>query len=167
MPKGDIYMRGKYVVFFIGISKLIDAVLCGNSPIITNSKFYAWSTISIVVAIVSSLLFNFYFITKFGLIGGAISTILVMICVNSTNAVLLQIKLKINPFHPAQLKIAAVLAIFFAITFTGMWLSNPYIDSIVKTSLLGSAIVLVMYKVKLSEDFNQLLESKLPFIKRF
>ena len=167
MPKGDIYMRGKYVVFFIGISKLIDAVLCGNSPIITNSKFYAWSTISIVVAIVSSLLFNFYFITKFGLIGGAISTILVMICVNSTNAILLQIKLKINPFHPAQLKITAVLAIFFAITFTGMWLSNPYIDSIVKTSLLGSTIVLVMYKVKLSEDFNQLLESKLPFIKRF
>lgn len=167
MPKGDIYQKGKFVVFFIGISKLIDAVLCGNSPIITNSKFYGWSTISILVAIVSSLLFNFYFITKFGLIGGAISTILVMICVNSTNAILLQIKLKINPFHKAQLKIAAVLAAFFAITFTGMWLNNPYLDSIVKSTLLGSAIILVMYKARLSEDFNQLLASKLPFLKRF
>lgn len=166
MPKGDIYQKGKFVVFFIGISKLIDAVLCGNSPIITNSKFYGWSTISILVAIVSSLLFNFYFITKFGLIGGAISTILVMICVNSTNAILLQIKLKINPFHKAQLKIAAVLAAFFAITFTGMWLSNPYLDSIVKSTILGSAIILVMYKARLSEDFNQLLASKLPFLKK-
>lgn len=166
MPKGDIYQKGKFVVFFIGISKLIDAVMCGNSPIITNSKFYGWSTISIVVAIISSLLFNYYFITRFGLIGGAISTILVMICVNTTNAILLQIKLKINPFHPSQLKITAVLAAFFAITLTGMWFSNPYLDSFVKSSLLGTAIILVMYKTKLSEDFNQLLVSKLPFLKK-
>lgn len=165
MPKGDIYQKGKWVVFFIGISKLIDAVLCGNSPIITNSKFYAWSTISIVIAIVSSVGFNYFFITKYGLIGGAISTILVMICVNSTNAILLQIKLKINPFHISQFKTLMILIFFFALTFIGHWIKNPYIDSIVKSAILGIAIIFVSYKAKISEDFNQLLKSKIPFLK--
>lgn len=167
MPRGDFYQKGKWVVFFIGISKLIDAVVCGNSPIIVNSKFYGLSTFSIVVAVISSFLYNYIFISKFGIIGGAISTILVMISVNLCNLLVLQYKLKINPFHKDQLKILLVLSLFFALTFTGQWLNQPILDSAIKTISLGSLLVFSVYKLKLSADFNGLLVSKLPFMKKF
>jgi O-antigen/teichoic acid export membrane protein len=165
MPRGDFYQRGKWVVFFIGISKLIDAVVCGNSPIIVNSKFYGLSTFSIIVAVISSFIFNYIFITKFGIIGGAISTILVMISVNLCNLLVLQYKLKINPFHKDQIKISLLLILFFAFTFIGDWVSNPIVDSIVKSSILGSALIFTVFKLKLSQDFNSLLCSKIPFLK--
>lgn len=165
MPRGDFYSKGKWVVFFIGISKLIDAVLCGNGPIITNSKFYSLSIFSIIVAIVSSITFNYILISKFGLIGGAISTIFVMICVNMTNALILQIKLKINPFHASQLKVVITLSLFFLISFIGNWFLNPYLDAIIRSTILGGALTIILMRLKISNDFNQLILSKFPRLK--
>jgi O-antigen/teichoic acid export membrane protein len=118
-----------------------------------------------VVAVISSFIYNYIFITKFGIIGGAISTILVMISVNLCNLLVLQYKLKINPFHKDQIKISLLLILFFAFTFIGDWVSNPILDSIVKSSILGSALIFTVFKLKLSQDFNSLLCSKVPFLK--
>lgn len=167
MPKGEIYVKGKWVVFYIGISKMIDALVCGNSPIITNSKFYSLSAISIVVAAVSSILFNYVLISKFGLIGGAISTILVMLCVNLCNLLLLQFKLNINPFDSRQIRIALVLGLFICSTFIGPWLNGPIIDSVVKTLVMGSLLIFTLYKLKVSDEFNELLSGKMKHLFKF
>ncbi len=166
MPRGDYYMRGKWVVFFIGISKLIDAVVCGNGPIIVNSKFYSLSVISIIVAVISSFVYNYFFISNFGIIGGAISTILVMLSVNLCNLLVLYFKLGIHPFHRDQIQIIFLLCIFFALSFSGKWIINPYLDSIIRTLVFGAALFYSIYKLKLSEDFNLLLRTKLPFLNK-
>lgn len=165
MPRGEYYSKGKWVVFFIGISKLIDAVLCGNGPIITNSKFYSLSFLSIIIAIISSITFNYILITKYGLIGGAISTIFVMICVNLTNAIILQVKLKMNPFHISQFKVLIILIIFFSISLIGNWFQNPYLDGFIRSLILGSLLLFILIRTKISVEFNQLIFSKLPFLR--
>jgi putative effector of murein hydrolase LrgA (UPF0299 family) len=58
-----------------------------------------------------------------------------------------------------------ILILFFAFTFIGDWVSNPILDSIIKSSILGSALIFTVFKLKLSQDFNSLLTSKLPFMK--
>ena len=164
MPRGDFYVQGKWVVFFIGISKLIDAVVSGNSPILVNSKFYGLSIISIVVALISSFVYNYFFITHYGIIGAAISTILVMLSVNLCNIIVVQMKLNIHPFHKDQLKILMVLGLFFLVPLTGQWFSNAYLDSIVKTTCVGLVLVTTLYKLKISDEFNQLLASKIKWL---
>ena len=47
----------------------------------------------------------------------------------------------------------------------GDWFNNPILDSIVKSSVLGSALIFTVFKLKLSQDFNSLLCSKVPFLK--
>ena len=165
MPNGDYYSSGKWVVFFIGLSKLIDAIFCGNSPIIANSKFYNWNLITMLIASFFGILFNWYFITNYGIIGGALSTIFVMFLVNLYNFLLVQIKLKINPLHSDQLKIILVLILFFSLTFIGNWFENPFIDGIVRSVLLGTALVLTIFKLKVSEEFNSLLLKYIPLKK--
>lgn len=166
MPRGEFYSQGKWVVFFIGIGKLIDAVVCGNGPILVNSKHYSLIFINTVIAIISSIGFNYFFISRYGIIGGAISTILVMLSINIFNFLAVQFKLKINPFETAQLRILLILSVFISLSFTPHWLSNPFIDSAVRTLVFGSAMFYAIYKLKLSEDFNQLLKSKLPFLSK-
>jgi O-antigen/teichoic acid export membrane protein len=162
MPNGDFYSEGKWVVFYIGLSKMIDAVFCGNNSIIANSKFYNWALITMLIAAFFGIAFNWYFITHYGIIGGAISTIFVMILVNSYNFGLVQFKLKINPLHPAQLKIIAILIFFFLISFIGNWFENPILDGFVRTVLLGSLLIFTFFKSKVSEDFNSIVLNYLP-----
>jgi O-antigen/teichoic acid export membrane protein len=165
MPKGDFFVKGKWVVFYIGISKLIDSVACGNSPIIANSKFYYLAMIVIVIAAVSGIGFNYYLIPKFGILGAAISTVFVMLTINACSLIIVQFKMKINPFHIDQLKILGIMIVFISLTFFGKWFTNPFIDSFIKTLVLGSIMLISIFKFRLSEDFNQLLRSKLPFLK--
>jgi O-antigen/teichoic acid export membrane protein len=165
MPRGDFYVKGKWVVFFIGISKLIDSITSGNGPIIVNSKFYSYSVISIVVAVLSSVFYNYFLVSAYGILGGAYSTILVMLSINLCNTLILQYELGINPFHLDQVKILLILILFFAISFTGKWFINPYLDSIVRSITIGSVLIYGIFKLRISEDFNSLLRSKLPFIK--
>jgi O-antigen/teichoic acid export membrane protein len=165
MPKGEYYSKGKWVVFFIGLSKLIDAVGCGNSPIIANSKFYHWAFLVIVVAALSGIGFNYMLIPAFGINGGAISTVCIMLIINFCNFMIVQTKIKINPFHRNQLKILGILLIFMTTTLVGKWIPNPYFDSILKSIILGCSLIFSIYRLKVSEDFNQLLKSKIPFIK--
>jgi O-antigen/teichoic acid export membrane protein len=164
MPRGDYYAKGKWVVFFIGISKLIDAIMCGNGPIIINSKFYPFSFFSIIIFACSAIGFNLLLIPKYGILGGAISTIIVMTCVNLCNLLVLYSKLKIHPFEFQQVKIFIVVLVFISITFLGNWFSNPYVDGAVRTIVLGLLLLVSIYKLRLSEDFNQLLRSKLSFL---
>jgi O-antigen/teichoic acid export membrane protein len=164
MPRGDYYAQGKWVVFFIGLSKMIDALFSGNGPIIANSKFFAWALITMLLAAFFGVLFNYILINEFGIIGGAISTILVMIIVNLYNLLLVQIKLKINPFERNQIKIIAILALFFGLSFTGTWFQNPYLDILIRSSVFGIAILITIFKSKISSEFNHLIKTKIPFL---
>ncbi len=163
MPRGDYYAQGKWVVFFIGLSKMIDALFSGNGPIIANSKFFAWALITMLLAAFFGVLFNYILINEFGIIGGAVSTILVMIIVNLYNLLLVQIKLKINPFESNQIKIIAILALFFGLSFTGTWFQNPYIDIVVRSAVFGAVLMFIIYKTKISKEFNELLNKLFKF----
>lgn len=163
MPKGEYYSQGKWVVFFIGLSKMIDALFSGNGPIIANSHFYGWAFITMLLAAVCGVYFNYLLISEYGIIGGAISTILVMLIVNTYNLSLVQLKLKINPFHKNQLKIIVILIVFFSLSATGKWITNPYIDMALRSSVYGLGLLIAIIKSNISEEFNQLIFSKLPF----
>ena len=163
MPRGEFYSKGKIIVFFIGISKLIDAVGCGNSPIIANSKFYHWALLVIIVAASAGIGFNYLLIPILGIKGGAISTVCVMAIANLCNFIIVQSKLRINPFEKKQLIMLGIILVFIPVTFLGKWLANPFLDSFLKTAVMGPLMLYTIYKLKLSDDLNKLLRSKMPF----
>ena len=47
MPHGEIYQKGKYVIFLIGISKVFDAATGINAAILSYSKYYYYLLIFI------------------------------------------------------------------------------------------------------------------------
>lgn len=166
MPKGDFYSKGKWVVLLIGAGRLIDALTSGNGHILINSRYYSYIFFNTILAIITSVIYNYYFISEFGIIGGAISSVLVILTINIFNVVVVQHKLKINPFHKNQLSILIILTGFFLLSFTGHWLQNPYLDSVLRTLVFGPALIVCFYKAKVSDDFNTLLLSKIPAFKK-
>ncbi|MEX0595481.1 MAG: hypothetical protein WD512_03195 [Candidatus Paceibacterota bacterium] len=166
MPNGEFYKQGKWVVFIIGISKVIESVNSTYSPIISNSKLYKWVPFIIVFNSFFAILFNYYFITLYGFIGGAISSLLTMLILNIFSNILIYKRIKTNPFEKSQLKIIGIFILFLFLSFTGSWFANPYIDGIIRTLLLAPLFVLTIFKLNISKDFNELLRSKAPILNR-
>ncbi|MDP2175049.1 MAG: hypothetical protein Q8K70_03975 [Bacteroidota bacterium] len=166
MPKGEFYKQGKWVVFIIGLSKVIESINSTYSPIISNSKLYKWVPFIIIFNSFFAIVFNYYFITLYGFIGGAISSLLTMLILNIFSNILIHQHLKTNPFEKLQLKIIGVFILFLLFSFLGCWFSNPIFDAITRTIILGPLYVLSIYKLNISKEFNELLMSKIPFLKR-
>jgi len=161
MPQGDYYKQGKWVVFVLGMAKILDSVNCLYSPIVSNSKLYKWVPIIIFFNSIVAIWSSFYFITKYGYLGGAFSNMTAILLLNSFCLILIQKYLKINPFEAKQLKIVLLFALFLSITFIGNWFPNPIVDGIIRTSILGLSYIYLIYRFNFSEDFNQLIINKI------
>jgi O-antigen/teichoic acid export membrane protein len=166
MPKGDYYAQGKWVVFIIGLSKVIESLFSSQGAIISNSKLYKWTPFIVVMNGGFAIMFNYYFISKYGYVGGAISNIAAMLILNLFCLGLISYFLKINPFEKKQWSILFAFSIFLSIVFLGNWFSNPFIDGIVRSILIGTSYVWVLVKLNVSKDFNDLVLSKLPLLKK-
>jgi O-antigen/teichoic acid export membrane protein len=166
MPKGDYYAQGKWVVFIIGLSKVIESLFSSQGAIISNSKLYKWTPFIVVMNGGFAIMFNYYFISKFGYVGGAISNIAAMLILNLFCLGLISYFLKINPFEKKQWSILFAFSLFLSIVFLGNWFSNPFVDGIVRSISIGTSYVWVLIKLNVSKDFNELILSKLPLLKK-
>jgi O-antigen/teichoic acid export membrane protein len=166
MPRGDFFAQGKWVVFIIGLSKVMDSVNSAYSPIVAFSNLYKWVPYTVAANSIVSVIINYFFIGLYGYIGGAISNIILMLLVNVFYVLLIHKKLKINPFEKKQMKIVFVFLIFLSISFGGNWFSNPFIDGFVRTSILGVLFVWSIIQLKISDDFNNLILSKLNYFNK-
>ncbi len=166
MPKGDFYKQGKWVVFIIGLGKVIESINSTSSPIIANSKLYKWVPFIIIFNSFFAIAFNYYFITRYGFIGGAISSFLTLLFLNIFSNVLVYKTIKTHPFEKNQIYILLIFHLFLSTTLTGSWFSNPFIDGSIRTLILGGLFVFTLYKTKVSKEFNELLLSKIPYLKK-
>jgi O-antigen/teichoic acid export membrane protein len=166
MPRGDLFAQGKWVVFIIGLSKVIDSVNSAYSPIVAFSSLYKWVPYTVAANSIFAVIINYFFIGLYGYIGGAISNIILMLLVNIFYVILIHKKIKTNPFEKNQLKIVFVFLIFLSIPFFGNWFSNPFVDGIVRSILFGTSYVWILVKLSVSKDFNDLILSKLPLLKK-
>lgn len=162
MPKGDFFSQGKWVVFYIGIARLLEAVFSGNSPILANSTFFFWTLANTMTAGLLGIAINYFMIKEFGLTGGAISTIFVAAIGNLINFFLIRKKLKISPLHHNQIKLLFVLTLFFGISFIGPWITNPLLDSIVRSLTLIPALMFIIFKLEISVEINTFIKDKAP-----
>ncbi len=167
MPNGKFYETGKMVVFYIGLGKLFEMVGITSSPIISNSKFYAWGLISSLIMIFSAIALNFWLIPLLGIDGAAIATVLTFFLGYGFVMILIYIKMNIHPFTSNQLKTVGLLAIFIPLTTVTKILENPIADSFIKTPLMLGIILPIIYYWKISPEFNEQLLKGIHGIRQF
>ncbi|MCC7298600.1 MAG: polysaccharide biosynthesis C-terminal domain-containing protein [Bacteroidia bacterium] len=155
MPNGDYYKAGKMVVFIIGIGRLIDMVGSTAGPVMANSKYYAWGLINFVIAIVVAVIANYFMIPIFGINGAAGATVITFLLSQGMAIYIIYKKMGLHPFEKRQWYILLILALFLIPTIWGKWLTNPYLDGMVRTIVLLGPMLYILYKVKISTEFNQ------------
>lgn len=177
LPNGKIYASGKWVVFFIGLSRLIDSSFSVSLSVLNFSKYYYYSllfTFALVGLVIAS---NLQFIPIFGMTGAALAMLVSYTLYIISLLIFTQWKLKINPLSYGLIKVVVTALLIIAISWLWKHFVSPhlfattinqllllFINATGKTVLALGIGFLLVYKWKVSDEVNNLVDKFLSKI---
>jgi O-antigen/teichoic acid export membrane protein len=160
MPNGDEYAKGKFVVLFIGISKLISMTLGFGGTLISFSKYYYWSLYFTFFIAGLGILTNYLLIPLWGIVGAAIATCLSCLLSYLIQQWIVLKKVKGSPYTFNMLKLCIIFMIMIGINYIlPKWDNlNPWFDGIYRTAIIIVIGAALLYFFKISKDVNRMVD---------
>jgi O-antigen/teichoic acid export membrane protein len=160
------YEAGKWVIFILGISKIIDAGTGVNSQIIGTSNFWKFETFTGILLVSIAIPLNYFLVKKYGINGAAISNLIAFIVYNAVRLFFIWYKFKMQPFSLKTLQALIIPFLLYSICYLG-FNDLSGIGAILLRSFVFSALFVVsLFYFKLTPDVHQLWELALKKLKR-
>ncbi len=170
MPNTSVYNQGKYVVFFIALSRLIDMASGVNTEIILNSKYFRFGLTSIAVLAILTITSNLIFIPVYGINGAAFAAALSIFIYTLIKLIYVWIKFKLQPYTQKSLQVVILALISYLVTLIFPDSSDGIIMSIlfllIKSSVIFVLFVGMILRFTVSDDVNQLVKAALKRLKK-
>lgn len=155
------YSSAFWVVGLISIGKLYSMALGCLNTIISNSKLYNYVFWFSLVGALLAVMLNLFFIERYGIMGAAWATLIVMILINSLKLILVGYRLKMHPFSPKMgITMGLILLSYFAFVSLN-FVSYPVTNILLKTALIAGVFVGVVLGAKLSDELSALYHQTL------
>ena len=169
LPNGDIYKTGKMAVLILGFAKLVYSTMNIGITTLNFSKYYYFSFIFTTIMTISAILLNIRLIPVYGINGAAMATLLSYVIYYILMILFDRLKLKVSLFSAGHLKTLAIVAVM--IIFNMLWtylISNKILtssasiwtvlaDAVVKTIIIVSTGLFILYRWKVSDSVNNIL----------
>lgn len=161
MPKGAFYSAGTYSILLLGLAKLIDSTSGISYEMVSYSRHYKFSFLSMAVVGLLAAGSNWWLIPILGMEGAALSTLIVTALFMLARVSYIYKTFYAHPFASAMWKgILLALLCFGSVNAIKLALSTdlPFWIGIPLCSLLVTGLFIpLMYYLKLSEELNALL----------
>jgi O-antigen/teichoic acid export membrane protein len=154
IPNGAIYADGKWVVFFIGLAKLIEITLGFGNTLIGFSKYYYWSLYFTFFIIGIGIMTNYLLIPVWGISGAALATTISCLLSYGVQQWIVLKKVKGKPYSLGTLKLIAIFLFLIGINYFLFKFDNPWLDGISRSVALAVAGAVLLYLLKVSEEVN-------------
>lgn len=151
------YASGKWVLFFVGIARLIDISFGINGGILANTSHYRYETYFGLGLVVVSIILNLVCIPLWGITGAAIATGSSLLLLNLGRYLLLKSKMGIGPFGIKSVIAIAIGAGAYGVNLLVPQMENVLLDLVIRSAAITVVFVPLAIIFKLSEDGNQLL----------
>ncbi|MDD2436492.1 MAG: oligosaccharide flippase family protein [Massilibacteroides sp.] len=157
IPNGESYKQGKWVVFFIAVSKLIEITVSFGSYFLHYSRYYYWTLFFTFFITGLTIWMNILFIPIWGITGAAIATVFTTIIVYGIQQWLVLVKVKGNFYTHRIIRVILNLLLLFGLNYLLPSLPNPWVDGIYRTLIIGLTAIITTYNLQISNDVNQLI----------
>lgn len=164
MPKGEAFQTGAMVVVLIGLGKLIDGAAGVNGEILVMSRYYRIELYFTMLMAVLNIILNYLFIPVFGIAGAALGSCLSLIFFNLLKFFFIKIKLQLQLFSSSTTKLVLVLALAFAAGWFMPQLSNPFLDILLRSTLITAIVAAGALLLRVSEEASNVFQNILLFI---
>lgn len=174
LPNGAEYASGKWVIFILGLSKLVYATLNIEASALQYTRYYYASLFLLFLLTASAILLNNKLIPIYGMNGAALSSLFSYVLYYVLLIALVGGISHITPFSLAQGKVLVVVAGLFGLNFVWGRLLTPVclnlfetarmgglIDGLLRTCVLLATGVAVIYFWRVSPSLNALIHKVL------
>lgn len=140
------------MVLLIGLAKLYDSFLGCNNAILYNSEYYrAVLWLGVFLALMT-ILFNMWFIPRYGMQGAALATFLAVFIYNTCKLGYVKSKFDMWPFTKETFKVLCLILLVGALFYALQFPFHALVNIVLKTLLMTLMYVGVLYRFKISED---------------
>lgn len=157
IPQGDTYRAGKWVVLFIGLSKMIEVTLSFGGTLICYSKYYRWTIYFTFFITALTIVTNNLLIPVFGISGAAIATAITCLISYGIQQWILFVKIKSNPYTAGTVKQIGLIVLLLGIDYLLPHVENPWIDGIYRSLVLVVTGGMLLYLFKVSKEINTII----------
>lgn len=178
IPHGSEYVGGMWVVFILGLSKIVFTSLSICTDLLNYSKHYPYSLLFITILTVSAIMFNNYLIPIWDIRGAACATLFSYTLYFAGLLLFVKRKLNVSPFCTKHVAVLGLMAGLFAIgvawdpvllpLFEKIEMPNIVrllINAVAKTGVMVAISVVAIRKINVSKDINKILD-KFSFRKK-
>jgi O-antigen/teichoic acid export membrane protein len=165
--KYETLIAGKMVVFWIGLTKLVDMATSVNSSIISYSRYFRFNFYLVLMLAIFNISLNLWLIPVMGIEGAALATFLSICMTNAVKLAYVWYRFGMQPFSPRHV---LTLGIGGAVYALGVLLPvenlHPILSIGIRSALMGGGFVLAIYYLQISKDINELIEGVLSKMKK-
>lgn len=158
MPNGAYYAQGIGVVLFIALGKIIESISMVGGSMLGYSSYYRYSLPFTFLLGGLTVTTNLWLIPRMGVNGAALATLITVVVYAVAMLGFVGWKIKIYPFSSGMLKALAVVGACCGLHALWPAMGHPLVDACVRTAVLGGLALGAVYKLKVSAEFNGLLE---------
>jgi len=162
---GKDYKGIEMVVFFLGISKLIDLGTGANSQIISTSNYWKVDFTTTVIFTIIALPLNYILIAHYGLMGAAYATLIAIIFYNGMRFGFLWFKFGLQPYTWKDVLAIVYAAIAAILSHYLPRIPNIFADSALRTFVFCLLFFPPVYFTGVSAEVNQLIKKYILLIK--
>jgi len=156
IPRSEIYEAGKWVVFWIGLSKLISMVAGISDQILINSKYYKYNFLFIAILGVLAIITNLWLIPIYGISGAAIATALSISLFNITRVLFILARFKLQPLSRGTWMVLFVGGITYGLNLIMPEFSNTLLDLVLRLSFLSVCFGGLSFWLRISPELNDM-----------
>ncbi|MDN4754018.1 polysaccharide biosynthesis C-terminal domain-containing protein [Porphyromonadaceae bacterium W3.11] len=154
IPNSETYATGKWVVFFLGLAKLVDLSFNFGNAILRYSRYYPWTLAYTIIVMALTIVLNYYLIKRLGITGAAIATLITFVVSYAFQQIVIGAKLKIRVLNREMLWIILTLAVALALNNFLPSLHNLVLDAIYRSLICGVLSVALLYRL---DSFQSIL----------
>ena len=155
IPNTEIYRNGKWVVFFLGLGRLVDISFSFGNAILRYSPYYKWTIVLTLIVTILTIVANYYFILFWGITGAAIATLGSLLMNYTISQILLKWKMDISPMDRDYLYIVGLYAAVIVLHHLLPDLPNPYLNGILRSLILLPPTLYLLSGLKASQPLKQ------------
>ena len=178
LPNGDIYRLGKWAVLILSFGRLIYSTLGVTTTVLSYSKYYYYSLIFTILLAGMSIGLNEWLVPQWDINGGALASVVSYLVYFILLIAFINWKIGVQPLSGKMLPVALVVLALFGLnwlwsSFLTPWFASLFekpvlgllIDAVLKTSLFLILGLTAIYKLKVSQSVNDLLDRALSIVR--
>ena len=179
LPNGEVYRLGKWVVLILSLSRLVYSTFAVTTTVLSYSKYYYYSLIFTILLAGMSIALNIWWVPKWDINGGALANVVSYLIYFILLLAFIKWKIGVMPLSKKLLPVAAVVLVLFALNW--LWTSvvtplvvKPFakpiigltLDAALKTLVFFVLGMTAIYKLKVSQSVNDLIDKGIEMVRR-